>query len=324
MCSLEGNKICKTCFGARSKNVIGTRVGGLPAVILANSLSKRIMKSKHFTTTNVMDTTSADIDKYFNVESGKMFIKPNLDIKNLMLVVNREYVEEIAEGNMDIDEEGIEVTLPLESFIIRDLGEDGGDTLIECDGSFLLFTNELLQESSKFIIDFESDDALIPMRVLDRDAPVFNMIVISEEVSRYLNRIERLVNSSTTKSFTDVSEFLHELTKTLIESGANKMPIIHTETLIYPLLRDSTMTYLRPNFKDEIVNYTLLPLSQAILKRDLYTAIAFEKFKAQMIDMDSFVKNGTGIFDPIFTVTKPKYLKPVDNKIIQAVLSTSE
>jgi hypothetical protein len=316
-CALENDKICKTCFGKRTKRMRGTRIGGLPSIELANPLSKRIMKTKHFTTTNSIDIDNDIMSKYFNIESSKVYLKNDLNDKNLFIVINREYVEEIVEGTMDLEEEGIEATLPLENVTIRDNNED---FLIECDGLFLMLTDELLAESSKFIIDLDSDDALIPISKLDKENPVFTMVIITEEVSRYLKQTMKLIDSSHTKNYTDAGKLAHDILKILLDSEMSGTNIIHTETILHQMVRDSEKIYKKPNYLIPNIPYCILPLKGAILKKDLYTAIAFQEFKAQMIDYDSFVKNDQGMFDDLFKVNKPKYLNKLSKEFILASL----
>ncbi len=175
LCALDDDRVCTTCFGGKAARLVGTHIGALPSIKLANPLSKRIMRAKHFTTTNSIEVTSDVLDKYFNVDASKMFVKPDIDVKDTFIIVPREYVEEIVEGNVNTDDDTIEPTLPLESFILQDKGKEH---LVECDGLFLSFTDELLEENKKFIIDLESDNALIPLSKIDLDNPLFNIIKI--------------------------------------------------------------------------------------------------------------------------------------------------
>ncbi len=192
---------------------------------------------------------------------------------------------------------------------------------MECDGLFLSFTDELLEENKKFIIDLESDNALIPLSKIDLDNPLFNMIIVTEEVSRYLAQIKKLINSSATKNYTNISNLLHDILKVLTESGMLGTSVVHTETLLYQLLRDPERLYDRPDFSKKDIGYCIIPLAQSIMKKDLHSALAFEKFKMEMKDLDTYMKNKNGVFDLIFKVEKPPYLKKISPTIISEVLS---
>jgi hypothetical protein len=316
-CTLDKDRVCKTCFGGSERQLLGTRIGALPSIKLANPLSKRIMRAKHFTTSNSVDISSDIIDKYFTIEASKLYLRPEINAKALSIIVPREYVEELATGNLRIGDETIEVTPPLESLIINDNGEEH---LVECEGLYLAFTDELLEEHRKFVIDFESDNAVIPLGKLESDTPLFTMVMVSEEVSKYLAQIKRLINSSIVKSYKSVSDLLHDMIKVLINSGLLETNIIHVETLLYQLIRNKNKIYERPDFTQKDVEYGLIPLANAIMKKDIYTALAFEKFKMEMKDLDSFIKTSSGLFDPIFKTEQPKYLKKVDPAIIASVL----
>ena len=119
-CALNDNKVCMTCFGDKAKRLVGTLIGALPAIKFANTISKRLMRAKHFTTTHSVEIKSEYIDKYFNIESNKMYFKNEMRNKDVYIVIDREYVEEIANGVTDIEDECVDSSMPLESFIIQD------------------------------------------------------------------------------------------------------------------------------------------------------------------------------------------------------------
>lgn len=347
-CALTDDKICQTCFGGKSKSVYGTRVGGLPAIKLANPLSKRIMRQKHFTSTNTMEIVDKNLEKFFKSESSKLFFQKHIPDKNLYIVVDRDYVEEIVQGSVDIDEEGIDVALPLESVTIRQKYIDRDDKddkeyddyLIECDGLFLTFTDELLEAISKMgkgrgavsIFDSDSDEAEIPINRIDKDAPVFNMVIVTEEVSRYLKQVMKLMDSVYTRNYTNTYSdtetglsgynlLVHDILEILIDSGLSGTSVTHTETVVHHLLRIPDKLYERPNFAIKDPYYIPVPLKQSILKRDLLTALSFQEFKTQVTDSDSFIKNSSGVFDQVYKTKRASYLEKIDPALIAKVMA---
>jgi hypothetical protein len=328
-CALDHDRVCQTCFGGKSKRVKGTRIGGLPSIKHANPLSKRIMRAKHFTDTKTMEIKSDAIDKYFIVEGSKFFLRPNLpNEKETFIVVNREYIEEIAEGMVDMEEEGIDVALPLDNVIIR---EKGIDTVIECDGLFLMFTDEVLDSLEKInkafnILENDSDEAEIPISKLDKDQPIFNMVIITEEVSRFLKQMMKVIDSSLTKKYdknyinslglAGYSRLIYDILEILINSGLSGTSVTHAETVVYQLLRDPEALYKRANFKIKDIDYITIPLSKSILKRDLCTALSFQELKDQITDSDSYFKDSYGIFDNIFKTRPSIHLRKIPEKYL--------
>lgn len=316
-CALTGNRVCMTCFGYKSKRLKGTLIGGLPAVKFANPISQRLMQAKHFSTTNAVDIKSEYLDKYFNKENSKLYFKKEMIDKDVYIVIDREFVEEIAEGATSIDDESIDTFVPLESFSVRD---KDNEYLIECEGLFLVLTDDVLEESKKFIMEYDSDVALIPVSKIDKEIPIFNMVIITEEVSRYLKKLKRLIDSSYTRVYKDnISQLIMDIGNLLLDMGIASTSIINIETLVYQLIRKPDREYERPDFsKNE--EFTIIPLSTSIQKSNIYTAFAFEKYKKQLTDMDTFENVGSGIFDSLFKINRPDYLTPVSKKSITDVV----
>ncbi|MBR1818306.1 MAG: hypothetical protein IJ772_05585 [Bacilli bacterium] len=323
-CACKKNEVCMTCFGGKAKRLVGTNIGGLPSIKLANPISNRLMKAKHFTTTSSMDVSNDLISKWFNVETGKMYFKNDVvnpkNKRDIYVVVPRDYVEDVIEGAADLDDDTIDATIPLESFVVQYGPNPEDRDTIECEGMFLVLTDEVLEHNRSFILEYDSDEALIPVAKIADDIPIFSMIVITEAVSLYLKKIKRIIDSSYTREFTDPSKLLKNILEILLNMGISGTSVINIETLIYQLIRIPDKLYDRPDFSKEKVYFVIIPLSSSIQKSDIYTAFSFEKFKQQVTDIDTFKKSGNGIFDPLFKVKKPEHLIPVDKKLIQAAL----
>jgi hypothetical protein len=311
-CLLDKDRVCQTCFGGKAKKIASTRIGGLPSIVLFNVLSKKLLKMKHFTTTNSIEVSDNTIHKYFDIDSNKLYIKHGIDTKNLFIVIDREYIEDIIEGSVNIEDDSVDFSPPLEEITIRNNGED---ILLECEGLFLILSDELMGESSKFIMDLDSEDVLIPINKLDVDNPLFNIVILTEEVSRYLSQTMKHVDSNLAKKYVNYDSFLHDLVKILVSAGVNSN-IIHSETLVYQMVRDIDNLYRRPDFRDVNAPYIILPLKQAILKRDVYTSFAFQQIKDIFTDPDSYKKSAGGPFDTLFVTKRPKHLEKIDRQFI--------
>ena len=318
-CACKQHEVCMTCFGGKAKRLIGTNIGGLPSIKFANPISKRLMRAKHFTTANAMDINNEFINKWFNIEGSKMFFKNEIKPKDVYIVISRDYVEDIIDGASNIDDDTIDTNVPLESFSIQYGSEENRD-VVECEGMFLVLTDEILDEHKKFIMEYDSDEALIPISKIPKDCPIFSMIVITEAVSLYLKQIKRVIDSSKTKEYQNPSVLVKDILGVLLDIGIAGSSIINIETLVYQLVRVTNKVYQRPDFSKENVDYCLLPLSTSISKSDIYTSFGFEKFKQQVTDIDTFMKTGNGIFDPLFKTEKPNHLIPVTKKMIEDVI----
>ena len=320
VCALPKGEVCMTCFGEKARRLKGTNVGGLPAIKFANPISKRLMRAKHFTTANSVDIKSEYLNKYFNEEARKLYFKPEMKNKDVYICIDRDIVEDIMNGATDVEDELTDSTTAIESIVVQD-GEER--YTIECEGLFLDLTSEILEEKDKFIMQYDSEEAMIPISKFDNDVPVFNMIVVSEAVQLYLKQIKRTIDSSKSKTYPSPDALLKDISDVLIDMGIAGTSIINIETLIYQMVRDVDKLYERPDFRNTSVaeKESIIPLSSSISNSDIYTAFGFEKIKQQVTNVDSFLKSGNGIYDPLFKVKKAEHLIPVDKSTILKALS---
>lgn len=318
VCVLPKGHVCMTCFGAKAKRLEGTNIGGLPSVKIANPVSQRLMKAKHFSTTNSVDVKSEYMNKYFNIEANKLYFKPELKNKDVFICIDRDVIDDIISGATDVGDDSVDTTSMLETITILDNEER---YTIECEGMYLSLTNEILDETNKFITEYDSEEALIPVSKFDNDMPYFNMIIASEAVQMYLKKIKRIIDSSQTKTYATPGEFLKEISNVLIDMGLTGTSLTNIETLVYQQIRCANKLYERPDFSKADLEIAVVPLSSAISNSDIYTAFGFEKLKQQLTNIDSFLKEGSGIFDPLFMVDKPNYLIPVKKSTINNALN---
>ena len=114
---------------------------------------------------------------------------------------------------------------------------------------------------------------------------------------------------------------MKDISDVLIDMGIAGTSSINIETLIYQMVRSPDKLYERPDFDKGTPDKTIIPLSSSIANSDIYTAFGFEKIKQQVTNVDSFLKKGSGIYDPLFKVHKAEYLIPVEKTTILKALS---
>ena len=238
--------------------------------------------------------------------------------KDVFICVDRDIIEDIASGATDTEDELVDSSTPIESIVIQD-GDDR--YTIECEGLFLVLTDEVLEETSKFVMGYDSEEAMIPVSKFDNDVPFFNMIVVSEAVQLYLKQIKRIIDSSKSKTYSTPDALMKDISDVLIDMGIAGTSSINIETLIYQMVRSNNKLYERPDFSKSTPDKTIIPLSSSISNSDIYTAFGFEKIKQQVTNVDSFLKKGSGIYDPLFKVHKADYLIPVEKSTILKALS---
>ena len=307
-CALkETGKVCKTCYGAHHKTVYGTQIGGLPAIKFANPMSQRSMSAKHKMGTNSIEITNEFIKKFFDIDTSYLY--PKLDLiktPDCFLVFDRENLDDaLTTDNIEIDgETAEEVSIPLENIRVR-VGEE--EFAIENDGLFLSLADEIASNPKTFLVLDEAANAyILPVKKLDVQTPIFSIILITEEISRYLTQVLQIIDGGKTKSYASYDDIVRDIVKVIIDSGMS-IYITHIETILYNMVRDNNAITRRPDFLEANPKHVLLSVSQSILKKDMYTSLSFQGLKDQFRDVNSFIKTGHGIFDPFFKVTPYKY-----------------
>lgn len=300
----EQDKICPTCYGSSSKMLIGTRIGGLPSIKIANPMSQKSMSAKHLTGTDSVEITNEYINKYFYNDGSDLYIRKEYsDSRKLFIIVDKDDLEELLYSMINMDDTSIDTTFPLNSITIRD-GND--EFVIENEGMMLTLSEEIITDKKLFIDDENDPDKItLPIRRIDPEVPIFSMILTTEEISKYLNMFISITDRNVLNKYDNYNDLMHDIVQIMHESGIF-VRLTHFETVLYNMIRDIENVVNRPDFKKKDVKYQLLKVSQAIEKKDVYTALVFQGIKRQFKDESSHAKKRKGIFDPFFK-TSPLY-----------------
>lgn len=304
-CALDkgDGRVCKTCYGTAYKTLYGTRIGGLPSVKFANPMSQKAMSAKHKTSTNAIEVRNETLHKYFEIDGSQLFIRDQFaEDKTLFICFDKDDLEEIMNNDIDVEDTSIDITFPLQSVTIKHGQEE---FVIENEGMLLTLAEDILSDTKLFVKDDDNPDRmLLPFKKIDKDAPVFSLILITEEISRFLSLVMLSLDGSKTKKFATYDELVDDVMKVVNDSGIFvKLP--HIETIIHNMVRDVKDVTRRPAFEFASPPYTMLTISNAIIKKDQYTSLIFQSLKRQFKDINSFNKTGTGVFDRFFKVSHP-------------------
>lgn len=296
-CTLNGTqKVCKTCYGAHHKTLKGTRIGGLPSIKFANPLSQRSMSAKHKLSTDSYEIVNPTIIKFFNEYNSALYIKPEYcKLSDAVIVLDREYIDDIIASDVDMDDETLDTTLPLDNVRLM-IGEE--EYPIENEGLFIALSEDIISKGA-FILNEVTDTYHIPLKKIDPTAPVFTIILYSEEISRYLALILGKIESAKTKDYKSWDEIVNDVAKVVLDSGM-MVSICHLETMLYSMIRDPLMITQRPDFSKPNPPHCCLNVSRAIIMKDMNTSLAFQGLKEQFKNVNSFVKTGESVFDPFF------------------------
>jgi hypothetical protein len=307
----EGH-VCLTCYGAHAHRIRGTRIGGLPSMKISNPMLGKAMKAKHIQLTNSMEVSTEAMLAFFYIDGTNLYIRKEFAYsKKTFIVVDRDELEELLYSNIDTEDETIDTTVPLSSITIR---HNDQDFVIESQGLMLTLSDVIVKDKKCFVDDKDDPDKLlVPIKKLDPELPIFQMIITTEEISKYLNKFLSLTDRTGIKPFQkDFNALLSEILETTTASGIFVM-LNHFETILHNMIRDTVDQTKRPNFMQKDVDYTILRISSAIEKRDVVTRLLFQNIKRVFRNIDTYTTEGTSIFSYFFRVT------PLDKAITSMV-----
>lgn len=311
-CALPKN-VCRTCYGANSDIMKGTRIGGFPSLKVQNKISNKTISSKHYLETNAASITSKALLRFFEIESETCYLKTDLDYSRIKLVVDKLYFENLMEQIRSSDSDDEFDMIALEgAYIVESTFDkttnDYVDTIYSLDdlqNMSLYLTSEIFEEKACIKTNPSSEVVEILLGKLDVDVPILEISIISEGITFYLNKFVRTIDSKEINNYSHPNELMKEIIFILKEIKLSSK-IQHLETLIYNLIKDGEDLSRRPDFKKKNVNIAFLPVKNAIMYKDPYTSLSFERYQNQLKYVSFFKRKGTGAFDTFFR-TKPIY-----------------
>ena len=300
-CNCKDGTICKKCAGKVHVRLHGTRIGTLPSIKSINPLSQKALSAKHDLGTKSIAITNEALDKYFYSDGMDFFIKPEYaNSRNLSIVVSSEDIEDLVNSSIDLDDESIDTTITLSYVAVRD---HDVDYPIENDGMRIALTDAVLGNKSAFVDDEESDYTIIPINRLEEDQPVFQAILDTEEISKYLNALIGTIDRLSISKIGTYDELMDKLNKIIYTSGFVNN-IIHSECIIYSMVRDANDLRKRPDWTQPDVAYRILKVSTAIEQKDMYTALAYQGLRRLFKTLSIRQRYGNSLYDPFFQISK--------------------
>lgn len=294
-CGLPDGKVCKTCFGVRSKQVTNTRIGGLPSIKFGNPVMQRAMSSKHKSTTNSKKIENEDIRKFFTIDNNELVLHPTIEKNKVELVIPVEEVNDLL--NFDIEDDNIEIKTKLDYFIIR---YKGVDFKIFNPGAYFDISDALLAEKKHFIE--RNHKLVIPLKGIPKETTLFEIVLLDDDVAKFFKDIDDRIDGNKTKLYENTKDFITDIIMLSIDAGASNVNITHIETIMYNLIKRPGNYTSRPNFNKFKPRQTFINASQSIMnKPNLSVVLAFERMKDAMADVSSYEhKKNEGVFDTFF------------------------
>ena len=179
------------------------------------------------------------------------------------------------------------------------------ENLIIADNTIYLYDEECIPcEESMPLKEDENDEniILIPINKIDAEQPIFNSIIDTEEISKYLSALIGTINRVSIKRFGSIDELMDEMNRIIYDAGFVNS-IIHFESIIYAMVRDVNDNTVRPNWKDPSCQYKICTVSNAIELSDMFTTLAYQNLKRIFSTLSIRKRMGTSLYDPYFRIT---------------------
>lgn len=297
--------VCTTCVGTVSTRLKGTRLGTLPPIKCINPMSQKALSAKHDLGTKSIDITNEALSKYFCSDGMDFFLKPEYSSqRDLYLVIQSDSVEDLINSNVDTSDDEVDTVIALDYIAVRD---HGIDYEIENEGMRIALSDELLANKKLFTEDEDnSDNILIPLNKLESsEDPLFYAILDTEEISKYLNQLIGTIDRNTVNRYQTYEELMSAMIRIIYESGFVDN-IIHFESIAKSMIRSKKNKTRKPDWSQDKVEYQILKISDAIMNKDLYTAIEYQNLRNLFKTASIAKRAGVSLYDPFFRVSKDR------------------
>ena len=283
-CCGEDGHVCATCYGPELSEINKNTNTGLVGVFtLTKDLTQRLLSAKHLLSTNTnkinwpeefSDIFILNMNAiYFNagIDSTISFAKPSLE-------------------DYDEDEEMFYTNT---IFVAN-----GRRKQTTCKSPVKLFINPKLLTNEQMS---NNDDtiSLSSIKVGEGDF-LFKFETKNNELTKSLQQILDLIESSEHLGITDYNEFVNKFDDLLIENNMSYINSIHIEMIASVLIRDAK-TNKRLNFgAKELNEYKISRVSKAVINSPLSVSLSFERLNDQLTNLDTYEKNGKSLMDYLF------------------------
>jgi RNA polymerase Rpb1, domain 5 len=283
-CASSTNKICRTCYGDNLAKINKDKhIGILAVLLLTNRLTQMLLSAKH-----LLQTKSSKIDwqpefmEYFSVDRNMIMLNT---IDNSAIIIDPDDITEDEENDY----------LTINSFKIRK--QKGKLININTDIKLIL-SDEVVEMTT----ENRQDDGTIaiPLKALNPDSVVFNIIMENNELSASLQAILELIETNSHLGLEGVDPIYNKFIELLNESGIG-IKSVHIELILRALIRDIEDPTQPPKFHlDHFPQYRILRVTDAVLKSpSVSVSLAFEQIKKQIESPDTYMKNGYSFVDEL-------------------------
>ena len=214
--------------------------------------------------------------------------------------------------NMDsiyfTEDERVEIIIPIPTEDDYDEDEDG----------YKISSFDINFQDEKKIVHFDSPiDLYIPEELIPNkksedntfklssdslgiDNIIFKFIPHNNMLSKSLQNILDLIESSNHLGITDYNDLANTFANLLIENGMDSIDSVHAEMIARRLLTDTETGKPMDWSSDIIKPYTINRVSKMVLKSPISSSLSFERIPEQLSSLETYSKDEKSIMDALF------------------------
>ena len=140
----------------------------------------------------------------------------------------------------------------------------------------------------------------ISSKAINEDDFIFKYQPKNNALTKSLQQILDLIESNDHLGITDYNEFVNKFCDLLIENDMDSINSVHIEMITSTLLKDAE-THERVDFShDTLRPYVINRVSKTVMEAPLAISLSFERLNDQLIDLNTYKKDGSSIKDYLF------------------------
>ena len=321
----RGEGVCYRCYGDLAFSNRDINIGKIAAELLSSKLTQRMLSAKHLLETVINKITwNQDFFEFFELESNIVTILPDLNTKNMKLIIRPEAIQlesEDDERSYDDEEGGMAFMESYNEYVTEfDVEtEEGMVYTITSENKEKLYITTDLNDIIRKKAYPEDGDIIIPMSELkDKETgdslPLFLIVIMNNDLSKSLDRLKEIIDKNSVTESMDRHQILQAFIDTIIEGnlGINSA---HCEIILMNQLRAIDDILEKPQWEYPNETARVISLNKALTNNPSITnSLSYQRIAKALYNPLTFKKDKPSFMDLFFMQQPQEYMNSVDIK----------
>ncbi len=279
-----GKHVCKTCYGSELSEINKDLNTGLIAVMyLTNPLTQKLLSAKHLLTTNTE-----------KVEWGQGFQDMFSVDMNSIYFIDHDVSVSFSTKDLQADEED---ELPYITRMDVHYGKKTSEYKTPKDIRFYVDLKAIKSREADY--DQESDTYTLNAKNFGSEDAVFTFQAKNNELTKSLEQIVDLIETVDHLGVRDYHGMVNKFADLIIENGLS-MASVHAEMIVSNLIREKESGKRIDFSKKSLDEYKIIRVTNSVMDAPLSVSLAFERLDEQLVDLDTYEKDGVSLMDHLY------------------------